>query len=498
MTGRIGPDRLVIAAGLLAAVIVLLIQVRYYYPFYGDDAYISLRYAQRLLAGKGLTWNDGERVEGYSNLLWILLAAGMGKIGFNLVTATLWLGLAATISTFMVFIRFGRRQQCPLFALVAGLLAYALSAPVAIWSIGGLEAPLVMALFAWSVLLAFRLIDCADNRIAAAIGILLGLICLLRPEGPLYTAAVMLAVFLTSSLPLKLRLRTAFTIGGIAFCFFAAQLAFRLNYYGTWVSNSALAKVAFSSQRLVTGTHYIFDALFSFIIPLSYSVFIFRRAGFIPPAIRLAAIAGGLWCVAVIVGGGDMFEGFRMFLPVVPLIVMAFMQAASLALPKAAPRKEYIFLLCLLLCHGWLQSITRDNEEAKLRHGEAAAKLVGQALAERFGATRPLIAVGAAGAVPYYSGLPALDVFGLNDAYLTAHRYQNPNFGKGKIGHELFDADYIKMRKPDILVFDLPQLGSQCAINDCKDLLNDYRKDTLVIPGYRIPIWLRKGSAKVR
>ena len=46
---------------------------RHYYPFLSDDALISLRYASRLLQGKGLTWTDGPPVEGYSNLLWTLL-----------------------------------------------------------------------------------------------------------------------------------------------------------------------------------------------------------------------------------------------------------------------------------------------------------------------------------------------------------------------------------------------------------------------------------------
>src|SRR5688500_1706387 len=38
-----------------------------------DDAYISYRYARNLADGAGLTFNPGERVEGYSNLLYVLL-----------------------------------------------------------------------------------------------------------------------------------------------------------------------------------------------------------------------------------------------------------------------------------------------------------------------------------------------------------------------------------------------------------------------------------------
>ena len=35
-----------------------------------DDAFISFRYAANLAHGRGLVWNPGERVEGYTNFLW--------------------------------------------------------------------------------------------------------------------------------------------------------------------------------------------------------------------------------------------------------------------------------------------------------------------------------------------------------------------------------------------------------------------------------------------
>jgi hypothetical protein len=42
-----------------------------------DDAYIVYRYVDRFLALQGLTYNNGEHVEGFTSLLWtLLLAAG--------------------------------------------------------------------------------------------------------------------------------------------------------------------------------------------------------------------------------------------------------------------------------------------------------------------------------------------------------------------------------------------------------------------------------------
>src|SRR2546428_487360 len=47
-----------------------------------DDAYISFRYADNLVHGRGLVFNVGERVEGYSNFLWTLWCALGIRLGY--------------------------------------------------------------------------------------------------------------------------------------------------------------------------------------------------------------------------------------------------------------------------------------------------------------------------------------------------------------------------------------------------------------------------------
>ena len=84
---------------VLGLVVVLLgvafdAHCRHYWPFLSDDALISFRYAERLTQGDGLTWNDGERVEGYSNLLWVLLVAGLHRLGIDSLVASRLLGFA--------------------------------------------------------------------------------------------------------------------------------------------------------------------------------------------------------------------------------------------------------------------------------------------------------------------------------------------------------------------------------------------------------------------
>src|SRR5688572_15029870 len=98
--GTIAPARtLLIARARAAAKVLLLVALVgllalnawYYYPFVSDDALISLRYGRRLASGLGLTWTDGERVEGYTDLLWVLFAATATKLGAGPISVARWL-----------------------------------------------------------------------------------------------------------------------------------------------------------------------------------------------------------------------------------------------------------------------------------------------------------------------------------------------------------------------------------------------------------------------
>ena len=41
--------------------------------FIQDDAYTSFRYVKNFVEGNGLVFNPGERVEGYTNFLWVMI-----------------------------------------------------------------------------------------------------------------------------------------------------------------------------------------------------------------------------------------------------------------------------------------------------------------------------------------------------------------------------------------------------------------------------------------
>src|SRR3989442_2788870 len=68
-------------------------RVHHYSPWMDDDAYISCRYAHNLATGRGLVFNAGERVEGYTNFLWTVTLAALSRLGVEPPTAARALGV---------------------------------------------------------------------------------------------------------------------------------------------------------------------------------------------------------------------------------------------------------------------------------------------------------------------------------------------------------------------------------------------------------------------
>ena len=70
------------AAMVVIAAVATYAALAWSFWFVCDDAYISFRYAKNLADGHGLRFNLGDHlpVEGYSNFLWVLLAAAFERL----------------------------------------------------------------------------------------------------------------------------------------------------------------------------------------------------------------------------------------------------------------------------------------------------------------------------------------------------------------------------------------------------------------------------------
>ena len=78
---------------------------------------------------------------------------------------------------------------------------------------------------------------------------------------------------------------------------------------------------------------------------------------------------------------------------------------------------------------------------------------IGVWLAETF-PPQTIVALNAAGIVPYESRLPTVDMLGLNDTHI-AHAVVA---GDGAMGHQKHDAGYVLSREPGVVLLGLPEL----------------------------------------
>ncbi|MFK7742277.1 MAG: hypothetical protein AB8H80_18330 [Planctomycetota bacterium] len=529
------------------AVLLLAFQATYTWPFFSDDSFISLRYADRLLNGHGLTWTDtadgaNSFVEGYSNLLWVLLVAGVGALGFELVEAARLIGAVATIAALYLLARAQRPSdlRSTLLAAIAPTLAAA-SAPLAVWTLAGLEGPLVLLLLAWGFgAIAYRTFVHPDPRQwgagrLLAIGLPFALLCWTRPDGPLWaltcgSGLAAMALNRATGPSTKGAIACAFQFGLPSLVFVAVQLAFRLSYYGgEWVPNTAHVKAEFDPASLAPGWRYVSDAAVAMpglaIAAATGAIGILLRSR--PRSFLLVLLLPlGAWITYLCAIGGDHFPGFRLLHgAMVPLALLA-----ALGLRAFAARRmvgAVVVTTAALVAAGVDVYRTRQHPRTLEARGEVwewHGRVLGQALrrafADRSGAERPVIAVDAAGALPYYSELPALDLLGLCDRTIATTPFPDwlatVKAGTPKPpGHMRGNGDYAIAQQPDLMLFVRPPglplatFVSACEFEDDPRFLDHYRCVLLdlgtpeILPGLRephlAPLWVRtEGRAGVR
>ncbi|MBN2475356.1 MAG: hypothetical protein JXB62_12160 [Pirellulales bacterium] len=452
-------------AVFVGALLVLAPHCCHYMPFLADDALISLRYAQRLLQGHGLSWTDGRPVEGYSNLLWVLLAALTGRMGLDLVVGLRVLGFASA-SLLVGAIVYGHRaatlrQAMP---MVFATAAVVLAGPTAVWVVGGLESVLVAGLLAWAVVLCYPIFqqENAEARHAVRASVFLALLCITRPDGALFAAAVVVALLLARGIR-RATFRLGLWLVLLPTVFYLGQLAFRLAYYGQWIPNTALVKFAPSSTHLARGVVYVAGGLLS-LSPLSLVTGLFggcllwqRSDGASRAKALLLIVPATAWSLYIASVGGDTFPGWRHIVPLIPLMALLLAQGTEQLLQQRGRSVVLVsaVLAVALTLYAYRQFHDGRNRLALSERWEWDGQVVGQMLRRGFGSARPLVAATACGCLPYWSELPALDMLGLNDYYLPRHSPEG--FGHGTLSHELGDGQYVWDRQPDLLIFGGPR-----------------------------------------
>lgn len=433
---------------------MIFIKSYHYLPYFADDSLISLRYAQRLIDGYGLTWTEGIPVEGYSNLLWTLIMAAFGWIGVDMVFAARLVGVSLAIANSYLIMKYiSRRVENATVVIGVVLLFYSFSGTVAVWSIAGLEQPLVafLALSAIYNFLNFKDYNAKKSLWLSSLS--LGLLAITRPDGAMLAGLLCLIYLFWNKKQLKKALPNAAILVLFTALFYLGQLAFRLYYYGEYVPNTAHVKVSPSLYHAWYGLKYTlrFAKSIAVLVLLSFACISYlnkkKRDRFVMYIVIL-----GTWFAYLSFVAGDIFMAFRHHYYTIVVLMLLLSDGLPLLireLNKQKLTKPFAVILSLgAMFYVYHQFENNNYENIETYHWTLHQKTLGLALKDVFEEEQPLIAVDAAGSVPYWTKFPALDMLGLNDYHIA--RNKPGDMGGGFIGHELGDPEYTMDMRPDI------------------------------------------------
>jgi hypothetical protein len=277
-----------------------------------DDDFIVYRYARNLVEGHGLVFQPGERIEGYSAPLWVLIEAAGSALSLDPVVVSLAIGIfAACIATWAIGDAWRTRFPEDRWPVPALLLA---ATPALAWhAVVGLGTTLLAALLA----LWLRAHEREERAGTAgfASGTWLALACLLRQESMLFALPWALAARRKHALA---RLLPFLVLGG--------WTAFRLVYYGRWLPISySVKKLAFADD-LSYGLAYLWTSTLECGVGVYLVLALFLLRGrSTARVLTLGLLAHAAFVVYV---GGDYLPLARFFVPVLPLLAFAGALAA--------------------------------------------------------------------------------------------------------------------------------------------------------------------------
>ena len=521
---------LVIALLLAAATVAIAIWHAQRVQFFCDDAYISYRYSQNWAAGDGLVYNLGERVEGYTNFLWVILVGIGMKAGLRAEPVSLVLGIACLALTLLATALLTRRlTKSWVFALVPCLLLVC-QGPMILWSVSGLEASCYAAMTLFAVLAYERWFTKPSGLLLA--GALFGLSAMVRPDGVVFGGAAGLHLILCGLIARpfafgRVALR-GITLAAAFLLTFGPFVLWRHSYYEDWLPNTFYIKAG-GALNLRLGLSYLatwfreYPIVGVLTIGGIAATLTLRRFREQRRTFALLALSLLLFCGYLAWAGGDYMALYRFLVPLLPLAMVPatallqalFEGAGRIGVPAIARAALGLVLLAgasfALTAPTHVTLTSKDHPLwgsmstiKRMKRNSEQWELLGKALHARFGnlpkAQQPTIAITAAGAAPFFSELPTLDQSGLCDRY-TAKVSSDP-WLLDRPGHmKQATRAYLDQRKPEIILWH-PQIkeAGKASREFVVPPTPDYELRAMAIPGLTeisgecAYFWVRKES----
>jgi len=425
---------------LLAFVLVIAYCTESYYLFkFNDhpceDAYITYRFARNLAEGNGAVFNPGDRVEGYSNFLWMALISGAYRLGFDMPGFSRFVcWLSNTLTFFLLWLIPLRYYSLRGFSLLVAPALYVLFLPLHYMATSGLETALYTALI---TLCTLAVVWARDRALPFAVAsVLLLLIALTRPEGILF--AVFLAAYLgfrhlSKKEPLRPYLPGLIIIAAGYSLFLLA----RFSYFHALVPNTYYAKGSlpllirsglgfFTARGFIT--RYLYFAMLLLMLWKSRGLPVERRL----LAPLYCFMAAGL-TFSIFFSGFDWVPFFRYTLPIVPLVMILcgiIVHRLWNSALQHAPRTQRIIwggitAACFIMAAeqfyaDLMLNLRLWDIDAFVYHTQ---KAVGEWLKKEVG-TAGTVCIGDVGRISYFSEVKILDIVGLTSREFALLRKQ--------------------------------------------------------------------------
>ena len=301
------------------------IEGKLYYTLF-DDAMISMRYAWNLAHGNGLVWNPGERVEGFTNPLWVGFMAlfhffpiPAEKISFYIQ----WAGALFLAGNLYFVKKISEEFTDSLFVMLAAVVITASYGPLNTWGLLGMEVSLLVLVTSAAVWMALRT---NPERFSPWTYILLAVSTLVRVD-----MAVPYLVILGVMLYAQPKFRKQHLLWGLSLLFLSigGQTLARYLYYGELLPNTYYLKLeGFPfSLRILRGLYTLFNLIWYsnwVLCLLPLAIFFFRRDWRVT-LLWLVFLAQAAYSVYV---GGDAWEhkgGANRFISIaIPLFFVLF------------------------------------------------------------------------------------------------------------------------------------------------------------------------------
>ena len=323
-----------------------------------DDPFITYRYAANILAGHGPVFNVGERVEGFSSPLHLLLSVLLLKIApaTDILFKAKLLGLGFGVLALWQTGRLARAAGLSDAEAILAQLLVGLNTNFALAAVNGLETTLSAGLLLAAVLAFLQELHARGGPRSA---LLLVGAWLARPE-----ALLAFVLLLIVRVPWAARRRTlgrdALGWAAVFGLLVLGLTLVRLAFYGQVVPNTYYAKQVTLALGLSAGRDYLlhplfpvppawaglhgFDALWAQKWPLLSALVFWLLAGLGLVRLRRDWAGGALLAVVaaqvafVLRFGGDWMPGWRFLTPIVPLLaVLQCHGLRALRLPTPVP-----------------------------------------------------------------------------------------------------------------------------------------------------------------